>query len=98
MYHEKFIIGRASWEFRQAGTQEWFTCKCAWRRGIQILLALDMIPDPLCGRLMKRLSNGWLKTDWEYQYRFFQLIWKLLNQPQIWLVCDGLDYTGSSQP
>jgi beta-mannosidase len=53
------------------------------------LLALGRIPDPFVGDNEKHVA--WVaEADWEYRYQF-DAVPELLNQPQIWLVCDGLD-------
>ncbi|MAT97005.1 MAG: beta-mannosidase [Anaerolineaceae bacterium] len=53
------------------------------------LLALDRIPDPFVGDNEKRVQ--WVaEADWEYRTRFAATP-DLLQQSQIWLVCDGLD-------
>jgi len=53
------------------------------------LLALGRIPDPFVGDNEKRVQ--WVaEADWEYR-RSFLAEPELLHQPQVWLVCDGLD-------
>ncbi len=53
------------------------------------LLALGRIPDPFVGDNEKRVA--WVaEADWEYR-RVFTASSELLENPQIWLVCDGLD-------
>jgi len=77
-----------AWEFRQAGTQEWF--RAAVPGGVPTdLLALGRIPDPFVGDNEKRVR--WVaESDWEYR-RQFAVTPELLRRPHIWLVCDGLD-------
>ncbi|MEW5869927.1 MAG: glycoside hydrolase family 2 protein [Chloroflexota bacterium] len=77
-----------AWQFRQAGTQEWLPASVPG--GVHTdLLALGRIPDPFVGDNEKRLQ--WVaEADWEYRCQFSAAS-ELLQQPQIWLVCDGLD-------
>ncbi len=77
-----------SWQFRQAGTQEWLPASVPG--GVHTdLLALGRIPDPFVGDNEKRVQ--WVaEADWEYRYHFVAAA-ELLSQPQVWLVCDGLD-------
>ncbi len=77
-----------AWEFRQVGTQEWLPANIPG--GVHTdLLALGRIPDPFVGDNEKRVQ--WVaEADWEYHTRFTASP-DLLSQPQIWLVCDGLD-------
>ncbi|MBI9050162.1 MAG: glycoside hydrolase family 2 protein [Anaerolineaceae bacterium] len=77
-----------AWEFRQAATQEWSPATVPG--GVHTdLLALDRIPDPFVGDNEKHVQ--WVaETDWEYRYQF-TVNSEVFNQPQIWLVCDGLD-------
>ena len=77
-----------AWEFRQAGTQEWLPASVPG--GVHTdLLALGRIPDPFVGDNEKRVQ--WVAdADWEYRTRFTASP-DLLRQPQLWLVCDGLD-------
>jgi beta-mannosidase len=76
------------WQFRQAGTQEWLPATVPG--GVHTdLLALDRIPDPFVGDNEKRVQ--WVaEADWEY-HRSFHAEPELLQEPHIWLVCDGLD-------
>jgi beta-mannosidase len=76
------------WQFRQAGTEEWLAATVPG--GVHTdLLALGRIPDPFVGDNEKRVA--WVaEADWEYRYPFTAAP-ELLNQPQIWLICDGLD-------
>ena len=77
-----------AWEFRKAGTEEWLPASVPG--GVHTdLLALGRIPDPFVGDNEKRVQ--WVaEADWEYRYPF-DVAPELLRQPQIWLVCDGLD-------
>ena len=77
-----------AWEFRQAGSQEWSPASVPG--GVHTdLLALGRIPDPFVGDNEKRVQ--WVaEADWEYR-RSFQAEPEVLQQPHIWLVCDGLD-------
>ena len=77
-----------AWQFRRAGTEEWLLASVPG--GVHTdLLALDRIPDPFAGDNEKRVQ--WVaEADWEYRYQF-DAAPKLLSQPHIWLVCDGLD-------
>jgi beta-mannosidase len=77
-----------AWEFRQVGTDEWLPASVPG--GVHTdLLALGRIPDPFVGDNEKRVQ--WVaEADWEYRYQFAAEN-ELLQQPQIWLVCDGLD-------
>ncbi|MRR31249.1 hypothetical protein EG834_13215, partial [bacterium] len=76
------------WQFRQAGTQEWFPASVPG--GVHTdLLALGRIPDPFVGDNEKRVQ--WVaEKDWEYS-RQFVVDPDIFNQAQLWLVCDGLD-------
>ena len=76
------------WEFRQAGKQEWSPAIVPG--GVHTdLLALDRIPDPFVGDNEKTVQ--WvIGEDWEYRKKF-TVDAEFLGQPQIWLVCDGLD-------
>jgi beta-mannosidase len=77
-----------AWEFRQVGTDEWLPA-CVPGGVHTDLLALGRIPDPFVGDNEKRVQ--WVaESDWEYRYHFTATP-DLLRQPQIWLVCDGLD-------
>jgi beta-mannosidase len=77
-----------SWEFRQAGTQEWLPANVPG--GVHTdLLGLGRIPDPFVGDNEKRVQ--WVaEADWEYRYQFSAMP-ELFRQPHIWLVCEGLD-------
>ena len=77
-----------AWEFRQAGTQEWLPAIVPG--GVHTdLLALDRIPDPFVEDNEKTVQ--WvIGEDWEYR-KYFTVDAEFLSQPQIWLVCDGLD-------
>ena len=77
-----------AWEFRQAGTEEWL--KATVPGGVHTdLLALGCIPDPFVGDNEQRVQ--WVaEADWEYRLRFAAAP-ELAAQPQVRLVCDGLD-------
>ncbi len=77
-----------SWQFRQTGTQAWQPATVPG--GVHTdLFALGLIPDPFVGDHEKAVQ--WVaETDWEYQLQF-EVSPQLMQQPQIWLVCDGLD-------
>lgn len=77
-----------AWQFRQVGTDEWLPATVPG--GVHTdLLALGRIPDPFVGDNERRVA--WVaKADWDYRHHF-SVTPDLLNQPQIWLVCDGLD-------
>ena len=81
-----------AWQFRQAGTKEWLPASVPG--GVHTdLLALGRIPDPFVGDNEKHVQ--WVaEADWEYRYQF-DAAPELLSQPQIWLVCDGLDTLGT---
>ena len=77
-----------AWEFRQAGMEEWLPASVPGCVHTD-LLALDRIPDPFVGDNEKRVQ--WVaEADWEYRYPF-RVEPNLLDLPQIWMVCDGLD-------
>lgn len=77
-----------AWKFRQVNTQDWLTATVPG--GVHTdLLALGKIPDPFVGDNEKKVA--WVaEQDWEYQFQFAAGA-DLLKQPQIFLVCDGLD-------
>lgn len=77
-----------AWEFRQKAEQEWLPAQVPG--GVHTdLLALGRIPDPFVGDNEKRVQ--WVaETDWEYR-RSFTVEPDLNRQPQVWLICDGLD-------
>jgi beta-mannosidase len=76
------------WQFRQSGTDEWLPATVPG--GVHTdLLALGKIPDPFVAD--NELKVLWVaETDWEYR-RTFTIAADLLAQPQVTLVCDGLD-------
>ena len=76
------------WQFRQAGTDAWLPATVPG--GVHTdLLALGMIPDPFVAD--NELKVMWVaESDWEYR-RTFSVDSALLAQPQVSLVCDGLD-------
>jgi len=77
-----------TWQFRRSGTDEWLQASVPG--GVHTdLLALGKIPDPFVGDNEKRVQ--WVaETDWEYRYQFTATP-EILIQPNIWLICDGLD-------
>ena len=77
-----------AWQFRQCGAAEWLPATVPG--GVHTdLLALGRIPDPFVGDNERRVQ--WVaESDWEYR-REFAVTPGLLQQPAIWLVCDGLD-------
>ena len=77
-----------AWQFRQAGTEEWLPASVPG--GVHTdLLALGRIPDPFAGDNEKRVQ--WVaQADWEYRCQFAAAP-EVFDQPNIWLVCDGLD-------
>ncbi len=77
-----------TWEFRQAGTEEWMPA-CVPGGAHTDLLALGRIPDPFVGDNEKRVQ--WVaESDWVYQTRF-SCAQELLTEEKVFLVCDGLD-------
>ncbi len=76
------------WHFRQGGTDEWLPATVPG--GVHTdLMALGRIPDPFVGDNEKHVQ--WVaEADWEYRTQFVAAP-ELLQQPHIWLVCDGLD-------
>jgi beta-mannosidase len=81
-----------TWQFRQAGTQEWLSATVPG--GVHTdLLALNLIPDPFVGDNEKHVA--WVaEKDWEYCY-LFNVEKELFEKENIWLVCDGLDTLAS---
>ncbi|MEJ5223565.1 MAG: sugar-binding domain-containing protein, partial [Anaerolineales bacterium] len=77
-----------AWQFRQAGTDEWLPASVPG--GVHTdLLSLGKIPDPFVGD--NELGVMWVaESDWEY-CRTFSVDSALLEQPNLHLVCDGLD-------
>ena len=78
----------AQWLFRPAGTAEWLPAQVPG--GVHTdLLALGRIPDPFVGDNEKHVQ--WVaESDWEYRHTF-AIDPALLDEDQVWLVCDGLD-------
>ena len=76
------------WQFRQAGAADWSSATVPG--GVHTdLLALGCIPDPFVGDNERRVQ--WVaEADWEYRLRFTAEP-GLAAQPQVRLVCDGLD-------
>jgi beta-mannosidase len=77
-----------AWQFRQSGTELWLPATVPGGAHTD-LLALGLIPDPFVGDNERRVQ--WVaESDWEYR-RTFAAPPGLLQQPEVWLVCDGLD-------
>jgi beta-mannosidase len=76
------------WQFRQDGAAEWWPATVPG--GVHTdLLALGRISDPFAGDNETRVR--WVaEADWEYR-RLFAVDPALLDTPQVWLACDGLD-------
>ena len=76
------------WQFRQAGNDDWLPATVPG--GVHTdLLALGKIPDPFVAD--NELKVMWVaESDWEYR-RTFSVDSALFTQPQVTLVCDGLD-------
>ncbi len=76
------------WQFRQVGTEDWLPATVPG--GVHTdLLALGKIPDPFVGD--NELKVLWVaETDWEYR-RTFTPDKNILTEPNVFLVCDGLD-------
>ncbi|MFP4343662.1 MAG: beta-mannosidase [Anaerolineales bacterium] len=78
----------SNWQFRQAGTAEWLPARVPGSVHTD-LLALNRIPDPFVGDNERRVQ--WVaEAAWEYRLHF-DVAPELRDQPQVWLVCDGLD-------
>uniref|UniRef100_UPI0035AEE5FD glycoside hydrolase family 2 protein n=1 Tax=Promineifilum sp. TaxID=2664178 RepID=UPI0035AEE5FD len=76
------------WQFRQTGAAEWLPATVPGGAHTD-LLALGRIPDPFVGDNEKRVQ--WVaEANWDYRHRFAAES-DLLDQPHVWLVCDGLD-------
>jgi len=77
-----------AWEFRLKGDEAWLPAVVPG--GVHTdLLALEKIPDPFVGDNERKVQ--WVaESDWEYR-RAFDVDPGLFEQPQVWLVCDGLD-------
>ena len=77
-----------TWQFRQAGTEDWLPATVPG--GVHTdLLALGKIPDPFVAD--NELKVIWVaETDWEYR-RTFTVEAALLDEPNVFLSCDGLD-------
>lgn len=84
----KTLTLSGDWQFRQAGTEDWLPATVPG--GVHTdLLALGKIPDPFVGD--NELKVIWVaETDWEYR-RAFSADKTLLAEPNLVLVCDGLD-------
>jgi len=76
------------WEFRQRNTEQWLPGMVPG--GVHTdLLSAGRIPDPFAGDNEKKVQ--WVaENDWEYQVRFIPME-EVLDEPQLFLVCDGLD-------
>lgn len=76
------------WQFKQSTSDEWLPATVPG--GVHTdLLALDRIPDPFVGDNEKKVQ--WVaEAEWVYR-RQFDVDAAILAQPQLWLVCDGLD-------
>lgn len=76
------------WQFRQVGSNEWLPAHVPG--GVHTdLLAANRIPDPFVGD--NEIHVQWVaESDWEYR-RTFDVETGLLNEAQVFLVCDGLD-------
>ena len=76
------------WPFKESTSDEWLPATVPG--GVHTdLLALDRIPDPFVGDNEKKVQ--WVaKAEWVYR-RQFDVDAAILAQPQLWLVCDGLD-------
>ena len=77
-----------TWQFRQAGTDEWLPANVPG--GVHTdLLAAGRIPDPFVADNEKHVQ--WVaESDWEYRTSFTCHA-ELLAEEKIFLVCDGLD-------
>jgi beta-mannosidase len=77
-----------AWSLRQAGAEEWLPGEVPG--GVHTdLLALGCIPDPFVADNERRVR--WVaEADWEYRYSFACQS-RMLDEEQVWLVCDGLD-------
>ncbi len=77
-----------SWQFRQAGTEDWLPATVPGGAHTD-LLALGKIPDPFVAD--NELKVMWMaESDWEYR-RSFVVDAALLAETNLSLVCDGLD-------
>jgi beta-mannosidase len=77
-----------AWQFRKLANDQWHPATVPG--GVHTdLLALGMIPDPFVSDNEKQV--GWVaESDWEYHHTFtVQSV--LLQEEQVFLVCDGLD-------
>ena len=84
----KIVTLNGSWEFRQAGKDEWFQGQVPGSVHAD-LLAAGKIPDPFVGDNEGQVQ--WIgQVDWEYR-RAFQVPADLLKEEHVTLVCDGLD-------
>ncbi len=76
------------WQFRQTGTENWLPATVPGGAHTD-LLALGKIPDPFVAD--NELKVMWVaESDWEY-CRVFTVDKSLLAEPNLSLVCDGLD-------
>lgn len=82
---------RGDWQLRQAGAEQATPAKVPGCVHTD-LLAAGLIPDPFYGA--NELDVMWVaERDWQYS-RSFEVSQELLNEDQVFLVCDGLDTLG----
>ena len=84
----KILDLNGRWQFKQSTSDEWLPATVPG--GVHTdLMALDRIPDPFVGDNEKKVQ--WVaEANWTYR-RQVEVEATLLNQPHVWLVCDGLD-------
>lgn len=76
------------WEFRQAGTDDWFSATVPGSVHTDLLTS-GLIPDPFVADHEKDVQ--WVaEQDWEYRLHF-DCSTDLFAAERIYLVCDGLD-------
>jgi len=82
---------KGNWELRQVGENQVYQAQVPG--GVHTdLLAAGCIPDPFVGT--NELDVMWVaERDWQYS-RTFDVPQTLLEEDQVWLVCDGLDTLG----
>jgi len=84
----KTLTLSGAWQFCQAGTENWLPATVPGSVHSD-LLALGKIPDPFVAD--NELKVMWVaETDWEYRHAF-TVDKPLLAEPNVSLVCDGLD-------
>jgi beta-mannosidase len=77
-----------AWEFRQAGTEEWFPARVPGCVHTD-LLELGRIPDPFLRD--NELDVAWVSdAEWEYRRRF-DVPGDLRSEDKLFLVADGID-------